>query len=329
MPVPLVPANVALRPPVFTPNNKEGILKTLARSAADANPSLQAAATTFIADVGADTGGFTRQLAEALATNASFADVVASDPDMSKTVLSTLPGANITGVCAELAANKQGTSADDVFNCMCRRTATSPPLVSCIGGFASLMFKAVDRAATDPAFFQDAADAFGRKLKDVFPNGADSEPPLRRPSATKADSSTIDAPTHGGLRDLLQSTHNPAKSSSGSMSPLCAGKSIAETLKATKWTGCNVKVELPIASQLCSNLAAGKDTVKINDEKGGANFFNGLKGIGALAGSGLSAGDNIYKWLVEDGLGISLNACCYGTKVLDLCIDAGAQACTW
>ncbi|GBF88864.1 chitinase [Raphidocelis subcapitata] len=267
-------------------------LQNLAESIATMNPSLQDAARAFISDPNADSRDFTGGCATALASDQAFATRVAADPFLSETILSTLPGRNVTSVCEELASNTQGAAAADVYDCMCRRGPSSPPLVACIGKLAELTSRAQQRFAARAArgAFDDAAEQLGEKLRAQF--GQSSQPLAQGSSAKKQSSLEV----------------------------LCDGWDITKSM-SDKFKSCNVKVKLPIVSTACS-LNKARQTFSVEGDNG--DKLDSSKDLTEVAGKG-GMSSNLLSFLTEDAFGVAIEDCCVGIKIVDVCVNAGFE----
>ena len=116
---------------------RQKVLSGLAQAVAQLDPSLAASASAFAKNPNTDSQGFTAAFAQSLASKPSFAQKVAADPGLSRTVLGTLPGGgDLASLCSELApsAAQPGSEGASVYACLCQRgSSAAPPLVSCVG----------------------------------------------------------------------------------------------------------------------------------------------------------------------------------------------------
>ena len=211
-------------------------LTDIARAAMALNSSLAGVASGFISDPAAGGRPFFKGLASALATSTAFASAVAKNTTLAAMVTSTLPGGgDIPMVCAQLASSPQQKAAlQKVYSCLCERTASSPPVVACIGHLAltgSKMFEDMAaRAAAEPD--TNPMASLGRKLSSMFQDVARV------------------SPDHGQVAPRRQLQELDLEKLVA-LVPGCLNKasefSMKKTFKKLKGTTCELKIKLPLA----------------------------------------------------------------------------------
>lgn len=285
-------------------------LTSLADKVAQANPFLSASAQQFALNPEADdlssNSSFTRAFAHALATNASFAAVVADDPAMSKAVLDSIPGQDVPALCPELAENAaQGAQQAAVYECFCNRNAASPPLVACTGMMADMTLASMTAAEEAGINSEDNSDAaaeeIGRRLRQ-FVEASNGQGGMAWPGASRA-------------RRTLRQT--PSRSSLTSSGGLCKATemqkefqvlaSVANKFGLAKAARCEVQLRIPTRNQVCDAKEAGRAIYAV-----GSDFITG-------ADMQASA---VRQFLEASAFGLDAE-CCIPVKIMDVCLTVG------
>lgn len=240
-------------------------------------------------------------------------------------------------LCAELAPTASNTpEAASTYACLCQRGGGSaPPLVACIGKLAQMTLRMSDNPGAASATMSATADQLGRKLRKLFaendPNVVLERALLRKAGkATWGGNSSSDAgaagtwPTMGygwprGQQRTVLQTSGGSSSSGTKVKVPCDGfravDAVKDGLDSVK-APCQVKLQLPAISSLCTLLESGKDIFMKTE-----TIISQVDNIGK-ATNGLQKPDPLKQFLYNQVFGLDLE-CVLGIKLVDLVIKAG------